>query len=102
MYWDLIIIGVLITAVIFFYKDFKSFIYLIGSIDILLRILNFIKENSNVKELNDLIKAYFPKSIPDIIGKYTDGTFYTIIMWLYVIVFAIFLGYIIRTIIKRK
>lgn len=99
---DLIILIVLMAVVIFLFKRFDSFIYYIASMDILLRILAFVKNNLPVPELKALIGAYFPESIPAIIGKYTNGIFYTIFIWLYIIVFMIFWFYITRTLLRKK
>ncbi len=103
MYVDLIIVLILLGVVVFFFRRFSSFVYAMAIIDIFLRILSFIKYNVDVPELKSLIGKYFPESIAAIINHYTSGIFNTIIMWAYVIVFAIFLGYITKYFIyKRK
>lgn len=99
---DLAIFLVLLAIVIFVFKSFSSFIYFVASADILLRILTFIKLNSNVPELYSLIDKYIPENIPAIIGKYTNGIVYTIILWIYAIIFCIFLFYTIRIFFKKR
>ena len=104
MYIDLIIFVLLIIAVIAFFKDFQSVIYLIVAVDILYRLLHFIANNVNVEELTVLIYKYIPSSVPNMIGNYVglSNTFYTIITWVMFLIYAIFLGFTIRAIVKRK
>lgn len=101
---DLAILIILIALVIFFFKRFSSFVYFIAIADMLLRILTFIKYQTaaSVPELYALINKYIPENIPAIIGKYTNGIIETIILWLYVIIFCIFLFYTIRIFFKKK
>lgn len=101
MYFDAIVVLFLLVIVIFVFRKLSSFVYAMAIIDIFLRILTFIKYNS-VPELKSLIGKYFPESIPSIIARYSDGIFYNILMWAYVIVFIIFLGYIIKYFIKKR
>ena len=101
MYIDLGIILVLLIVVVVFFRRFSSFVYSFAIIDIFLRILAFIKYNT-VAELKSLIGKYFPESIAAVIGRYSSGVLYTILMWIYVIIYAIFLYYIIDHFIKKK
>ncbi len=102
MYIDLIILVALIVVVIMFFKRFSSFVFFIAIVDILLRILTFIKDNIPLQDVSSLIGKYIPASIPAILAKYTDGIFYTIVVWAYVIIMAIFLSYIIKIFWKKK
>lgn len=99
---DLAIFLILMALVIFFFKRFSSFIYFIAIVDIFLRILTFIKNNVNVPELYALINKYIPENIPSIIGRYTNGIIYTVLVWIYVIIFCIFLFYVTRTFFRKK
>ena len=101
MYIDLGIVLVLLIVVVIFFRKFSSFVYAFAIIDIFLRILSFIKNNT-VPELHNLIDKYLPESIGAIIGKYTSGIVYTLLMWVYVIIFCIFLSYIISYFIKKR
>lgn len=101
MYVDLGVILVLLLVVIVFFRKFSSFVYAFAIIDIFLRIMTFIKYNS-VPELKSLIGKYLPESIASVIGRYSSGIFYTILMWVYVILFIVFLGYITSYFIKKK
>lgn len=101
MYIDLGIILVLLVIVIVFFKRFSSFVYAFAIIDIFLRILTFIKYNT-VPELKSLIGKYFPESIVAIINRYSSGILNKSLIWLYVIIFIIFLGYITNHFIKKR
>ena len=101
MYVDLGIIAVALIVVIVFFRKFSSFVYAFAIIDIFLRILTFVKNNT-VVELKNLIGNYFPESIAGVIGKYSSGVFYTLLMWAYVIIFAIFLFYVTEYFIRKK
>ncbi len=101
MYIDVIVLLILLGIVIFLFRKFSSFVYAFAIIDIFLRILTFIRDNS-VPELKSLIGKYFPESIASIIGHYSSGVLYTILMWIYVIIFAIFLGYVTKYFIKKR
>ena len=101
MYIDLGVIVVLLIIVIIFFRRFSSFVYSVAIIDIFLRILAFIKNNT-VPELKSLIGNYFPASIPALIDKYSSGIIYTLLMWAYVIIFSIFLFYITEYFIKKR
>lgn len=101
MYIDLGVIIVLLIVVVVFFRRFSSFVYAFAIIDIFLRIMTFIKYNS-VPELKSLIGRYLPESIASVIGRYSSGVFYTILMWIYVILFIIFLSYVTSYFIKKK
>lgn len=99
---DLVVLLVLMGLVIFFFKRFSSFIYFIGFIDILLRIMDFIKGELLRREIYTFIDKYVPKSIPTIIGNYSSGLLYTILLWLYVAAMIAFEFYIIKIFFRRK
>lgn len=99
---DLVILFVLIGIVIFIFKKFSSFIYFIAIIDILLRIIAFIKLQISNYEIYTFLNKYFPTSIPGILNRYSTGILNTILIWLYVIAMIIFEYYIIRTFIRKK
>ena len=102
MYIDLIVLIVLIAVVIIFFKNFSSFVYFIAILDILLRILTAIKLNIPLADLKAVINNYIPESIPAIVSKYLSGVPYTIFIWLFIILYAIFLSYIIKIFWKKK
>lgn len=99
---DLVILLVLIGLVLFFFRRFSSFIYFIGFIDILLRIITFVKEELLSGEIYAFVNKYIPASIPAIIDNYSSGLLYTILLWLYVAAMAIFEFYVIKSFFRRK
>lgn len=102
MYIDLIVILVLLIVVFIFFRNFSSIVYSIFIIDLVLRALTYIKLNIPLPDVKNIIDKYIPESIPYIIGKYLSGTFYTIVMWIYIVLLFIFIGYLIRTFIKKR
>ena len=99
---DLIILLVLLGLVIFFFKRFSSFIYFIAITDIFLRIVTFIKIELTSGDIYAILNKYIPANILAILGNYSSGLLYTILVWLYVIAFIIFECYIIRTFFRKK
>ena len=102
MYIDLIVVLVLIGVVIYLFRRFDSFVYLIAIIDIALRILTFLKYNLGLPDVSALINKYIPESIPSLISKYASGTFETILIWIYLLIMVIFEIYIIKYFIKKR
>ena len=98
---DAIIFIILLLVVIFFFKRISNTVFFIAIFDISLRILTFLRDNTFV-EVKKFLGKYVPENIPNIIGKYTEGTFYTILVWLYVIIMMTFLYYVIRIFIRKK
>lgn len=102
MNFDAVLLIILIVAGVCFFRRLDSSVYYIASLDIFFRILTFIKNNLGVGEISDFISKYFPESIPGVIYKYTDGTLSTILMWIYVIMFAVFLFYTVKILWKKR
>lgn len=102
MYIDLVVLIILILLVVMFFKRFSSFVFFIAIIDILLRILTFIRYNIGLSDVSALIGKYIPESIIAIINKYTSGTFATILEWAFVLIMIVFLSYIIKIFIHKK
>lgn len=104
MYVDLIVLAVLIIVVIYFFRSFSSFVYLMCSMDILYRLLHFISDNVKVPELSALIDKYVPNSVVDLLSNYvgTEGILYTIVLWAMFIIYCVFLFYVVRILVKRK
>ena len=101
MYVDIGILLVVLVIVIVFFRKFSSFVYAIAIMDIFFRIMTFIK-NHTVKEVHDLINRYIPESIESIICNHTSGVLETILLWVYVIFFCIFLYYIVSYFISKR
>ena len=102
MYIDLIVLIVLILVVVMFFKRFSSFVFFMAIVDILLRILTFIKNNIGLPDVSALIGKYVPESIIGIINKYSSGIVNTILQWAFVVIIIIFLSYIIKIFIHKK
>lgn len=102
MYLDLVVLVVLLVFVIIYSKRFQTYIFGFGVIDILFRILNIINGFIPFKEVRKIIKTYTPPSVPDVINKYTNGVFNTVLIWVYVVIMAIFLFYVVKIFLKRK
>lgn len=102
MYIDVVVLVVLIVIVIMFFKRFSSFVFFMAIVDILLRILTFIKNNISLLDVSALIGKYVPASIPAIIDKYCNGVINTILQWAFVVIMCIFLSYIIKIFIHKK
>ncbi|MBP3766648.1 MAG: hypothetical protein J6G98_05655 [Bacilli bacterium] len=99
---DLIILLVLIAIIVIVRKEFKSFIYSLGVIEIFFRVLHFIANNLGIVELSKFIRAYIPSSIISIFAHYSNGLFYDILVWIFVIFMGVLDYYLFKYLIKRK
>lgn len=102
MEFDVVLLIVLIVAGVCYFRRLDSSVYFIASLDIFFRILTFIKNNLGVKEISEFIGKYFPESIPAVVYKYTDGVVSDILVWIYVIMFAVFLFYTVQILWKKR
>jgi hypothetical protein len=104
MYIDLIVLIVLIIVVIMFFKRFSSFVFFMAIVEIFLRILTFIKNNIGLPDVAAIINKYIPENIFTIIDKYTSTIplLNIILKWLFVLIMAIFLSYIIKIFMNKK
>jgi len=97
---DIIILVLIIVLIAVIFKKPSNTIIFIGLVDIFLRIVNFIGNNTT-KEINALINKYLPSSIPGILAKYSSGTIETILIWGYVVLMSMFLYYVFRMLLRR-
>ena len=104
MYIDLAVLVILIILVVMFFKRFQSFVFFMAIIEILLRILAFIKNNIGLKDVASLIGKYLPENMFAIIDKYTSSIpiLALILKWCFVALMTIFLSYIIKIFIRKK
>ena len=102
MYIDAIIVVALVIFAVCWFRRFSKLVYAFGIIDIFLRLLHFIANNIGIKAFARWANKYFPASIPAIIDKYSSGVLYTILLWVYIVIMVFFLGYTIRTFIRKK
>lgn len=99
---DLAILIILIILGIFILKDVKYIVYLIGIIEIFLRIIHYIGDHLGMNDLNKVINNHFPTSIFNLLSKYTSGIIYDLLSWLLLGVFIVFLFYLVKYLIRRK
>ena len=75
---DLAILLILIVIVVVMLKDVKWVTYLLGIIEIFLRIVHYIGDHLGAPELNNFINTYLPNSLFSVLSKYTSGIVYEI------------------------
>ncbi len=102
MYLDLVVVLVIFVFGLIKYKKFSSYIYLFCSTDMTFRILTFFTRNTSLGSINGVISKYVPSSIYDVIVKYTSDLAETILIWVYVIIFAIFFYYTFQILLKKR
>ena len=93
---DLAVLLILIIKVVLVLKDVKWVTYLIGIVEIFLRLIHYIGDNLKIASLNNFINEYFPTSIFAIIGKYSSGVVYDILSWVLVLFLIWFLIYLVK------
>ena len=93
---DLAVLLILIIIVVLVLKDVKWVTYLIGIVEIFLRLIHYIVDNLKIASLNNFISEYFPTSIFAIIGKYSSGVVYDILSWVLVLFLIWFLIYLVK------
>ena len=99
---DAIIIIAIILFVAFYYRKVDKIVAGVAIVDIFLRIFHYLVVNIEINGISEHIEKYLPESIPAIIEHYTSDIICDILIWVYVIIMAIFLGYTIRNFIKKK
>ncbi len=102
MYIDLVVLAIALILVIIFFKRFDSFVFFIAIVDIILRILFFVRQNIIIKGLEDVIDQFLPSSIPGLIDRYAEGIPNIILKWVFLLIMCVFLFYIIRIFVKKK
>ena len=93
---DLAVLLILIIIVVLVLKDVKWVTYLIGLVEIFLRLIHYIGDSLKIASLNNFINEYFPTSIFAIIGKYSSGVVYDILSWVLVLFLIWFLIYLVK------
>ena len=99
---EVIILAVLVALTIIFFRKFSNVIYIICIIDIFLRILSKIESMLNIAKFSNFVNKYFSSSIESIINIHSNGVLNTILIWLYIGIYMVFLFYIVRTFFKKK
>lgn len=99
---DAIIIIAIIAVIAFYFRRVDKVVTGVAIVDIFLRIFHYLVVNIEIKGISEYVEKYLPESIPDIIDNYTSDMLYDILIWIYVIIMAIFLGYTIKHFIYKK
>lgn len=102
MYLDVIIVLAIVIFVFCWFRKFSKFVEAWAIVDIFLRILHFVANNIGIPEFANWENKTLPSSIPGIISNYCSGGIEFILIWIYVILMAIFLYYTIYRLIKKK
>ena len=102
IFMDLIIILVLIILTIIFFRRFSNVVYIICIIDMFLRIISKIEVLLGIKEISNLVNRYLPDSLLAVINSYSYGIINTILVWLYLGIYVIFLYYEVCTFFRKK
>lgn len=102
---DLFIILIILLIVIFYFRKFSSFVYAFVLIDILLRMLDFIRIYTvkSVPELSHLLYKYFPKSLLSLVKNYiaNNSLLFTIIAWTFLGIYVCFWAYNLKYFLKK-
>lgn len=98
---DLIILLALIVIIAFFFRDYKNVVYFLGIVEIFFRIIHFIGDHLKISELNKFINDYIPQSLFTMLGKYSNGLLYEILIWLLLAIFISLEIYLIKYFFKR-
>ena len=99
---DLIILLLLVILTIIFFRRLSNVVYVICIIDIFLRILDRLEVMIGVPEFSNLVNKYFHNSILEIINSYTTGIINTILVWLLLITYIVFLFYVTQTFFRKR
>ena len=102
---ELFIIIILLLIVIFYFRRFSSFVYAFALIDILLRMLNFIRiyTYKSVPELSHLLYKYFPTDLLSVVAKYipSNTVLFVIIAWACLVLYVCFWFYNFKFFLKK-
>ena len=95
----LIILVVVLIIILVIFRDLRSFLYAFAIADIILRIINFVC--SQIPEVDNLLGNLYP-SIAGMITAESSGTLKTVLLWVYVIIYLLFLSYLIPSFFRHK
>ena len=97
---DIIIIFIILLIAALVFKKVSNVIIFFGLIDIFLRIINYIGNNT-IKEVKEFINKFLPSSIPNVISNYSEGVLESILMWGYILLMILFIYYVFRMLLHR-
>ncbi len=95
----LIILVVILIIILAIFRNVRSFLYAFAIVDILLRIISFVC--SQIGEVNKIL-GKLPNSIAAMIQAESSGTLETVLMWIYVGLYILFLSYLIPSFFGKK
>lgn len=90
-----------LILVIVFFKNFHAFVYFVVAADIFLRLITYFKANI-IKDTAFVFLNSIPNDVPSIIKTLDLGMFNEILIFIYVVIYMVFEGFLIRNFIKRK
>lgn len=90
-----------LILVIVFFKDFHAFVYFVVAADIFLRLVTYFKANI-IKDTAFVFLNSIPNDVPTIIRSLDLGMFDEILIFIYVVIYMIFEGFLIRNFIRKK
>ena len=76
---DVVILLIIIALIAIIFRNVNNTIIFVGLIDIVLRILSFVGNNTTPK-IHSFISKYFPASIGAMIQSHSSGMLETILM----------------------
>ena len=97
---DVLIIFIILLIVALVFKRASNVIIFFGLIDVFLRILDYIGNNT-IESVNEIINKIFPDSIPAIIKVNSSGILESILMWGYILLMLLFVYYVFRMLLHR-
>lgn len=99
---DLIIFLILVALVIFLLRDIKWVTYLIGILEIFLRLVNYIANHLGISEVADFVNDNIPDSLFTILANYSSGLFYDVLSWILIAFLVWFLIYLISYLFRAR
>ena len=76
---DIIIFLILIIIVLILFRDSRVIIFFIGTSDVVLRLIHFIKDQLAISEFSSFVNKYVPTSVYGIIQRSTSGIVTTLL-----------------------
>lgn len=98
----LFILLIIVIILVVLRRNIKWGVYVVGTSEVMFRLLHLIGDNIGIPELNALINRIFPTSLFSVAKAYTSGIVYTILFWAIVIILLSFLVYLIRYLFTKK
>ena len=98
---SLIVLLVILVLILILCRNFASFLYAFAISDIILRIIAFVNSQLAIASVNNVLNK-FTNSIEAMIAADSDGVIYTVLMWIYAVLYMIFVSYLIPTFFRKR